>query len=206
VPSVARMLRIGITTAVPPANDFTPVGGGAGGGAFTLACDVNEVLAGVQGTSATYVTQVSPVCTKINQSGQWIGTPIVRGITGLAGTTSYAKMCPANSAVSGFRGRFSQYVNQLDFECRALTPNGKLTGSGSFLGAVGPDTGTAGGPWRCDTNNPGYALYGRSGSWIDSVGVQCRQASTTFVNNPPVLSNPGNQASTVGTPVDLRTR
>ena len=150
------MLRVGITSAEPPVNDFTPVGGGGGGTPFTLACDVNEVLVGVQGMTATYVNQVSPVCTTINQSGQWIGTPVTRGITGKVGTTNYSKMCPAGSAISGFRGRFSQYVNQLDFECRALTSNGKLTGTGTFLGAVGPDTGTAAGPWRCDTNNPGY--------------------------------------------------
>jgi YVTN family beta-propeller protein len=203
VPSVARMLRVGITAAEPPVNDVTPVGGGGGGGPFTLACEVNEVLVGIKGMTATYVTQVSPVCTKINQSGQWIGTLVDRGITGLAGTTSYSKMCPVNSAISGFRGKFSQYVNQLDFECRALTSGGKLAGNGAFLGAVGPDTGTAGGPWRCDSSNPAYALYGRSGSWMDNFGIQCRQASTTFVNNPPILSNPGSQASTVGTAVDL---
>jgi len=203
VPSVARTVRVGITTQEPPAQDFTPVAGGAGGGPFTLACDVNEVLVGVSGTTATYVQQVTPQCVRVNQGGQWIGAPVARGITGLAGTTSYSKTCPVNSAISGFRGRFSQYVNQLDFECRALTPAGKLTGAGAFLGAVGPGTGTAQGPWRCDTGNPGYALYGRSGSWMDNVGVQCRQATTTFVNAPPVLANPGSQSNEAGTTVDL---
>jgi len=203
VPSVARTIRVGITTQEPPALDFTPVAGGAGGGPFTLACDVNEVLVGVGGTTTTYVQQVSPLCVRVNQSGQWIGSPVARGITGSAGVTSYSKMCPVNAAVSGFRGRFSQYVNQLDFECRALTAGGKLTGAGTFLGAVGPDTGAAQGPWRCDTGNPGYALYGRSGSWMDNFGVQCRQAMTTFVNSPPTLANPGNQATTADTAVDL---
>ncbi|HEV8443412.1 MAG TPA: galactose oxidase-like domain-containing protein, partial [Steroidobacteraceae bacterium] len=75
VPSVARMLRVGITSAEPPVNEFTPVGGGAGGTPFTLACNANEVLVGVQGTTATYVNQVSPICATINQSGQWMSTP-----------------------------------------------------------------------------------------------------------------------------------
>ena len=121
-----------------------------------------------------------------------------RGITGTAGTTSYTKTCPVNSAISGFRGRFSQYVDQLDFECRPLTSSGKLTGTGTFLGAVGPATGTAQGPWRCDSGNPGFALYGRSGSWMDNFGVQCRQATATFVNTPPSLANPGSQSTTGG--------
>ena len=49
VPSVARMLRVGITNQEPPALDYTPAAGGAGGGPFTLACDANEVLVGVSG-------------------------------------------------------------------------------------------------------------------------------------------------------------
>ena len=203
VPSEARMMRVGITTTEPPTSDFTPTAGGAGGGPFTLACEANEVLAGVRGSTATYVNQVGPLCVRVNQSGQWIGAPVARGITGNAGPTSYSKSCPVNHAISGFRGRFSQYVDQLDFECRALTSNGKLTGTGTFLGAVGASTGTAQGPWRCDSSNPGFALYGRSGSWMDNVGLQCRQASATFVNTPPSLVNPGSQSTTVDSGVDL---
>ena len=184
-------------------SDFTPAAGGNGGAPFTLACEANEVLVGVRGSTATYVQQVGPLCVRVNQSGQWIGSPVERGITGTAGTTGYTKSCPVNSAISGFRGRFSQYVDQLDFECRPLTSNGKLTGTGTFLGAVGPNTGTAQGPWRCDSSNPGFALYGRSGSWMDNFGLQCRQASATFVNTPPSLANPGSQSTPVGAAVEL---
>ena len=203
VPSVARMVRVGITTTDPGTSDFIPAAGGNGGGPFTLACEANEVLVGVRGSTATYVNQVAPQCVRVNASGQWVGSPVERGITGTAGTTNYTKSCPANSAISGFRGRFSAYVDQLDFECRPLTSNGKLTGTGAFLGAVGPATGTAQGPWRCDSGNPVFALYGRSGSWMDSFGMQCRQATATVVNTPPTLANPGNQSTPVGSAVDL---
>ena len=203
VPSVARMVRVGITTTETPPSDFTPAAGGNGGGPFTLACEPNEVLVGVRGSTATYVQQVGPLCVRVNQSGQWLGSPVERGITGSNGTTGYSKSCPVNSAISGFRGRFSQYVDQLDFECRPLTSNGKLTGTGGFLGAVGPNTGTAQGPWRCDSSNPGFALYGRSGSWMDNFGLQCRQATATFVNTPPSLANPGSQSTPVGAAVEL---
>jgi YVTN family beta-propeller protein len=206
VPSVARMVRVGNATTdlpMPPVLDQTPVAGGAGGGPFTLACNADEVLVGMNGTTATYVQQVSPLCVRVNQNGEWIGTPVARGITGSAAATSYSKMCPANSAISGFRGRAAQYVNQIDLECRTLTASGKVTGDGTFLGAVGPATGTAVGPYRCSTNNPGYALFGRSGSWMDNFGVQCRPAAATFVNSPPSLSNPGNQSTITGTAVNL---
>jgi hypothetical protein len=116
VPSVARIVRVGITTTDPGTSDFIPAAGGNGGGPFTLACEANEVLVGVRGSTATYVNQVAPQCVRVNASGQWVGSPVERGITGTAGTTNYTKSCPANSAIRGLRGRFSTYVDQLDFE------------------------------------------------------------------------------------------
>ena len=59
-----------------------------------LACAADEVLVGMNGTTATYVQQVSPLCVRVNQNGQWLGTPVARGITGNAGATSYSKTCP----------------------------------------------------------------------------------------------------------------
>ena len=204
VPSVARMVRVAASAAGPDAPDVTPAAGGIGGTPFMLACEANEVMVGMRGTTNTYVNQVGPLCIAVNQSGQWIGAPVARGLKGNSvGPTSYTRSCPANYAISGFAGRFSGYVNQLDFECRALTAGGKLAGTGVFLGPVGPATGTAQGPWRCDSGNPAFALYGRSGGWMDSFGVQCRQASATFVNAPPSLANPGSQATPIGAVVQL---
>ncbi len=98
-------------------------------------------MVGVRGMTATYVNQVGPLCVPVSQTGQWIGTPVERGLTGKVGTASFSKICPVNSAISGFRGSFSQYVNQLDFECRALTANGKLTGAGTYSRHRGSHTG-----------------------------------------------------------------
>ncbi len=121
-----------------PTPDATQVIGGTGGTPFTLACNANEVLAGVYGTSdGTHVNQAGLQCIQVDQNGHWIGTPVNRGITGVASGASYTKTCPANYAISGYRGRSSTFADQLDFECRALTSQGKLTGIGQFLGAVG---------------------------------------------------------------------
>jgi large repetitive protein len=205
VPSVARTVRVGITPVAPPTTpDATAFGGAVGGAAFTLACNANEVLVGVKGTTDAYVNQVSPLCTRVNQAGDWLDTPIARGSKGsTVGPTTYMKMCPAKSAISGFRGYFLPYVNQLDLECRSLNASGTLTGGGTFLGPVGNATGTAQGPWRCSSGNPGYALYGRNTGWINNFGIQCRQASLTVTNTAPVLANPGAQTTAVNTAVDL---
>ena len=99
-----------------------------------------------------------------------------RLVTGTTATgTLFDKVCPRDSAVSGFRGVSSQYVNQIEFQCRALTPSGGLTGTGTYLGQ---QSAAPAAPCRAcrpaAPSNPGYALYGRSGGWVDSFGMLCR--------------------------------
>ena len=194
VPSRAKIIYIDVDTTPNVAVDYTPTVGGAGGGPFQLACAADETLVGVRGNFSTYVNQVGPRCVKVNQFGQWIGDPVDGALAGTTTTgTSFAKTCPRDFAVSGFRARASQYVDQLDFQCRALTASGGMTGTATYLGPVGGTGGTAQGPFACPTGNPAYALYGRSGSWLDNFGVQCRRASVTpvSVNSSPVIVESG---------------
>jgi hypothetical protein len=189
IPSTAKIVRVNIASNPNTSPDYTPAIGGAGGTPFTLACTNNEVVAGVYGTSAgTYVNQAGIQCVRVDQTGHWVGTPINRGIAGVASGSAYTKTCPVNFAVSGFRGRASQYVDQLDFSCRPLTDQGKLTGVGLFLGPIGGSAGTAQGPFSCGTNNPVYALYGRSSSWLDNLGVQCRAPDFSAPTTPGGLT------------------
>ena len=57
-----------------------------------------------------------------------------------------------------------------------------MTGTGTYLGPVGGTGGTAQGRSACGTGNPVYALYGRSGGWLDSFGVLCRPAAITPIS------------------------
>ena len=87
-----------------------------------------------------------------------------------------------------------------------MTGSGGLTGTEQLLGATGGPGGTPQGMQSCATDNPAYALYGRSGSWLDSFGMICRQAEITpvSVNSIPEVVNPGSQVDVVGTPVSLQ--
>ena len=207
VPSVAKIVRMSIAANPNLAVDYTAAIGGSGGGAYTVACNVDEILVGVTGQASTtdYVYQLGAQCAQVDQFGHWVGNPVNRGLTGGAGGTAFTKTCPRDYAISGFSGRSATYVNQLNFECKALTATGRVTGTAQALGAVGSTSGTAQASMSCGTGNPVYALYGRSGSWIDNFGMQCRQAAITpiSVNSPPSVTNPGNQASTVGIAVNL---
>jgi YVTN family beta-propeller protein len=203
VPSTARTIRVGVLSTQPASSDLIAVSGGNGGDPFVLACNANEVMVGVKGTYGNYVTQAGPLCVRINSSGQWVGSPVLRGMTGEQGDVNYTKTCATNTYISGFKGRFSAFIDQLNFECRAMTPAGKMTGTGTFLGAVGQSTGTAKGPWRCASDNPAFALYGASGARLDNFGMQCRVPPGLIVNTPPTIANPGNQSTLAGTAVDL---
>ena len=181
--------------------DYTAVVGGTGGAPFQVSCNADETVVGVYGNSAgTYVNRVGVRCIQVDQSGRWIGNPVDRGWTGTATGTAFTKTCARDFAISGYRGRASQFVDQLDFQCRALTSAGKVSGTAQYLGAVGGTGGTAQGPFSCSTNNPVFMLTGRSGSALDAFGMQCRQAPITQLdtNTPPSLTNPGNQVTGVG--------
>ncbi len=132
---------------------------------------------------ANYVNQVGPQCVKVDQFGRWIGDPVKGPVTGTTATgTLFDKVCTRDSAVSGFRGVSSQYVNQIELQCRALTPSGGLTGTGTYLGSSGGAGGTAQSLQACGTENPGYALYGRSGGLVDSFGMLCRTGAITPIS------------------------
>ena len=175
-------------TTNPPPSDFTPVVGGNGGGPFTLAANANEVLVGVRGSTATYVQPGRPTLRACRPD-----RPMAR----LSGRSrnhwlrmarpAIRRSCPANSAISGFRGRFSRtWISSISNVGR-LTSNGKLTGTGQFLGAVGRHTAA---PRRGrGTATPAIRrtrFTGRSGSWMDNFGMQCRQATaTTSIHRRP---------------------
>jgi YVTN family beta-propeller protein len=207
VPSVASMLRINIDQSPDTSVNYTPAIGGGGGAPFQLACSSDEILVGVHGKFEMYVNQIGPQCVRMDQLGRWIGDPVNGTLAGNSATgTGFSKTCPRDFAVSGFRGHAGQYVNQLEMECRALTPAGGLTGEVQYLGGAGGPDGTGQGPFSCGTGNPVFALYGRSGGWLDSFGVQCRPGAITpiSINSRPVVVDPGSQSDVAGLPVDLQ--
>ena len=110
--------------------------------------------------AGTYVNRVGARCVAVDQAGRWIGDPVqprVRPGTRPARRTT--RTCPRDSAISGFRGRSAQYVDQLDFECRALTASGRVTGAAQYLGAVGGTGGTPQGPFNCSHRQPGLRAH-----------------------------------------------
>ena len=206
VPSRSRILQINIDTTPNTAVDFTPTIGSNTGTDYQLACNADETLVGAYGRYQTVINQIGPQCVKVDQFGHWIGNPAQRPVTGTTATgTAFNKLCARDFAVSGFRGRSSTSVDQLELQCRALTPFGGLTGTGTFLGPDGGTGGTVQALQACGTGNPVYAVYGQSGTQVSSFGVLCRTAVITPIatGSAPVIVNPGTQTSVTGNAVDL---
>lgn len=162
--------------------------GGLGGQPFQADCQSGEALVGFRGSTSTYVDSVGPRCVPVTSDGKWSGTPVNRGLAGNFPTvTSYQQDCPQDQAVVGFAGRSASYVDQLRLICRPLTSATTATGSDSVLGPFGADTGTARPAAYCAGLATGIA--GRSGGWIDRVGLVCskagRSVSMTYAQAQP---------------------
>lgn len=146
--------------------------GGNGGGPFTLACPAGQVLAGMYGSTGTYVNSVGPRCVAVDVNGNWLGQPQNRGRRGGTGGAGYSRTCPGGQAVTGFTFKGSAYVNQIGLQCRELVSAVATGGGITDLSVVGSNNGPAQGPLDCG-NTAATGLVGRSGSWMDAFGLQC---------------------------------
>jgi hypothetical protein len=180
VPSVARLVSVAPRSSARVGTDWTPAfGTGNDGTAFTAACPTGRVLAGVSGSADAKLRAMTPLCVSVNGSGSWIGKPVPGNLVGPGGGTAFSRTCPAGSAVSGLRGRSSDDVDAIDLECRKLGAGAVGTGNPSYLGAVGGTGGLARNAYRCGTNNPAYALYGRTGTTLRGFGLRCRRPTVS---------------------------
>ena len=151
--------------------------------------------------SRHYVNQVGPQCVKVDQFGRWIGDPVNGALTGTTTTgTAFNEICPRDSAVSGFRGALVSVRRSDRTSSAARYAERRPHGRGHLSRRRGGTGGTAQGRSACGTGNPVYALYGRSGGWLDNFGVLCRPGAITPIstNSSPVIVNPGAQAGVVG--------
>lgn len=158
--------------------------GGGGGFPFNLSCNDGQVLVGVNARAGALVDRLQGLCRPVTATGAWTGSESVTGSAGGNGGSAVTRRCPANYAVSGFRGRQGAFLDQVAFECTRLASNDSFdTSQRVVLGAVGGLGGSSFGVTRC--SRPGRALSGRSGSFVDAVRVVCERA-TPLMTRPQI--------------------
>jgi len=146
--------------------------GGNGGTAFDLSCASGEVVAGIYGSTDTYVNSVGARCVAVSDDGDWIGQPRDAGTTGTTTGRPYAATCPTGWGVTGFTGRADTFVNQVGVQCQKLVSPDAARDFSRPLQTAGRNTGTEHGPLNC-AGSVATGLTGRSGAWIDAFGLQC---------------------------------
>ncbi len=103
-------------TTIFPGN--TKRHGGSGGEEFTeLICPPNQVLVGVKGKAGDYVDQIYGICasvdgTKNSETGE-VGKP--------GGVPFDSSVCQDGYVITGYFGRFGQFVDQINFTCTEVT-------------------------------------------------------------------------------------
>lgn len=155
----------------------TALAGGSGGTEYAGACRPGEAVVGVHGRAGMWIDRLGPQCVKVNSgTGQWEGSPVNRTAVGGTTGTPFTRTCPRDFAIEAFNGIKGQYVNQLIFHCQRLTADMKTSGAIVLM----PPIGTAGMPpgtnfnrLACPQDRAATGLFGRSGLYVDSVGLRC---------------------------------
>ena len=163
------------TSASSFAQGNSPTAGGSGGAPFSVLCGVGQVLIGVKGTSGNYISSVQGICASINE----ILMPVGTGTTDEAGGSgsSFQQRCPSGNAVRGLNVATGWYVDSLRIRCGALVVGGTVSGFNTNPLRAGGGGGNTVSNLDCPNGLPARGLVGRSGSWIDRIGLRCEAAA-----------------------------
>ncbi|WP_157653843.1 jacalin-like lectin [Burkholderia ubonensis] len=150
----------GIEYVAPVATGpFFAVAGVGGGSAFKSASCGNTPLVGLAIWSGTNIDGVEPVCNPAHPPEHFGGN---------GGMSHGPRRCPDRiigiHGYVGSGGEGTTVVTQLGFTCA----NGEHE-----LGTFGPPNGTYF-DIRCNPGDAAYGLGGRSGKYLDAIGLSCR--------------------------------
>lgn len=172
----ASMLLSVLATAASPAlaDNFM---GGSGGTSFTpVNCPTGQVVVGLGGRSGAVIDTMQLLCGKANPSGEL--DPRRIGPSNGGGLTS--AVCPPLSAVVAIQIKSKNWRRHVAVSQIILTCASRNDGSGqskAVFGIGGGDGGNAGSE-SCPPNTYVGGFAGRSGTWIDALGIStCRPRS-----------------------------
>lgn len=165
------------------ARDVGALGGG-GGSEFRQTCRPNDVVIGFDIQSGTALDSIAAVCAGLNSERTEIDTnsysEFPRG--GLGGKAQILR-CKHNYAVRHLHIYMDNFkiVNHIRFTCQAL-------GSGEWHDVVPKDiAGQSVGDVRfsCGEGEWATGVYGRYGSLVDQLGLQCDKVAVEGPFQPP---------------------
>jgi len=206
---LSGMAMIFVIAAQAQTDAYLPPIGGNGGGQFNARCAQGQFLVGLELRTGDDVDAVRPLCA-ISYGGSEVG-PTQRypqRFGGDGGGRTVSVLCPA--AFPLVTALYVQYegativVNKIHLFCGNTVANQVPS---DVPGAVfdGPDNHPEGGPFasfivvgensqRCRTGSAAVGINGRSGKWLDAVGLICGttpQPMSSIVREPNSISSFG---------------
>ena len=152
--------------------------GGNGGGPFEISCPYGTVMTGLKARHGAWIDAVSPICAKF-VNGRVLGEiPHEIFTGGRGGGPGFMRCQGPRGVVTGLQmfkaDNEDGSVGHIIIECGDyLNPasfNNKLPGSADYLGKA-----TSGGrvTVRCTPPLVAGGVFGRSGAYIDRIGLSC---------------------------------
>lgn len=177
-----------------PPDQLLPAMGGGGGGQFFARCAPTDVLHGFDLTTGDDVDSITPVCQDLSAGNEFPEyRTYYKKFGGERGSSTPAGMlrCPKSAPVVvglevGYEGQQTVIINNIHLYCGSFGPNQPLT---SYPSAAwdGPVLGRTEGGFLTPSQKlplghglqtcpPGLVpvgINGRSGYWLDAVGLIC---------------------------------
>jgi len=184
---VALVLTVALPGTAGAAD--VPIQGGPGGGPFRLQCPPNMFMLGAAVRSGGWVDAIRANCAGFNPSThQFVRPPQFTAFTGGPGGSLQQSGCSEDRFVSGIKigftrdGNRPKYLDYIEMRCSVLSGYGGdtrvclQTGNGCWDRHPNP------GPYNgyglsftlsCPAGQAAIGLFGRSGLYVDGVGLIC---------------------------------
>ena len=181
---ISACILSSVTLVFPAyAETLTGTSGGTGGGAFKQSCRSGFVLRGIGAKVGSWVDGVTPVCTVA--FGHLKGSTQEDGLGWFGGDGGDNKntLCSKGEAVLGISATSGMLtghirgVTELSFLCGtpAGDSGGSVSGSTPIGGPNKPNSIKA--FLKCPRGLVATGIYGRSGKWLDQIGLICNKLS-----------------------------
>ncbi len=173
------------------ADDVLPALGGAGGGKFEAHCPPGQLLAGIDLHAGDDVDAVRPLCVTPQGPRDTTAPTAENNWYGGSGGGPASVVCNRyNPVVSGlfigYEGRDTVIVNNIHLYC-GDTGNTQPPSDAATARFDAPAIESGAPPFqrfviseqaiqRCPPGQPAVGLHGRSGKWVDAIGLICAPA------------------------------
>jgi hypothetical protein len=177
--SSLALLALRSAADLPP--QYLPVLGGSGGTAYTRDCGPGRVLTGFRWRSGLVVDAVGIMCRPVLADGTLGPETTVGTLTGGSGGTTSFGSCSSGRVLTRLVVYYGSYVAAVAGFCNTWQPGARTFAADAAHQNTGPEAnwGASGFPntmqdEHCESaHQPGSGIRGRSGAFVDAIGLVC---------------------------------